>query len=1051
MSRQSLHDWIKFTGPRSRKHRSRSHAPHRRTLRFEALEVRQLLSITVNTLVDEIDGAGVGHVSLRDAIAAAAPGETINFGVQGTILLTHGELTVNKNLSISGPGANLLTIDADGGSRVITVNDGNAGTLANVQISGLTITGGVTSGVGGGLLSLEALTVSQCWITGNRADNGGGIDNFYGTLAVIDCTISGNASTGVTGGGGGILNFSSSLGQTSSITNSTISGNTAATRGGGVNNFKGTLNIQFSTITNNTAPSGAGSGVSSWTDTNTTSTNFGSSIVAGNTGTDVDIFPKTFPPAQPTFHSLGYNLIGSGDAAQFFAGAGDPINVTAAALMLGPLADNGGPLPTHLPQRGSPAIDTGDPSAVANMGGVPHFDQRGTPYSRVFDGDASGGPRIDKGAVESDAVYFVVNTLLDGIVNNVSLRQAISLASTVTVGTPTIVFSPALTAGGPQTITLTDGPLLIAKSMSIIGPGASLLTIDANHASMVFNVDDGNPGLTQTVALSGLALTGGYNSNGGGAIFNGEQLKVSDSVLTGNRAQWGGGIYNDTAGKLTLLHSQITGNHAIEPVPGALGSGGGLYNYGGFVDVRDSTISGNDSVTHGGGILNALSGHMSIARSTVSDNTALGNGGGIANGDGIMQITDSTLSGNHATKGGGLLINTPYFDVTTISNSTFSGNVAPAGGGGIYNAGGQAVIQFCTITRNVSNDLAGSGVLSGPSLFYTPTSFYSSLVVANFDPLAPPQSAPYDVAVSGGENSLISLGYNIVGIGGFVEDTFLPESDQIIGTADPRLGPLANNGGATKTHALLPESPAIDAGNPDAVIEAGGVPLNDERGSGFRRIKDGDGDATATIDVGAFEQQTTLPTLLGDYNHNDVVDAADYTVWRDTLGQHPTIYAGADGNGSGTIDAADYGVWKLNFGHTPDPGSGSASSVALTQSRQSQLREESVARPLTANHVRNRSVISPAQVLGNSLLGPSMRVPSGIASLLSLPPAVISEITDEALLAWLSQHSWGAHQNRQPSGHLRLRIASSKEGSSDAAMLDAAWAAADSAEFSDGF
>ena len=230
----------------------------------------------------------------------------------------------------------------------------------------------------------------------------------------------------------------------------------------------------------------------------TTSTNFRSSIVAGNTGTDVDIFPKTFPPAQPTFHSLGYNLIGSGDAAQFFVGAGDVKNVASAALLLGPLADNGGPTPTHLPQRGSPAIDTDDPSAVANVGGVPQFDQRGTPYSRVFDGDASGSGRIDKGAVESDAVYFVVNNLLDGITNNVSLREAIAFASTVTSGTPTIIFSPALTAGGPETITLTDGEFDITKSMSIIGPGANLLTIDAHSAiRMIFHVDDGDGDSTE--------------------------------------------------------------------------------------------------------------------------------------------------------------------------------------------------------------------------------------------------------------------------------------------------------------------------------------------------------------------------------------------------------------------------------------------------------------------------------------------------------------------------------------------------------------------------
>src|SRR3989304_1264208 len=92
---------------------------HGRRLRIEPLEDRRLLSITVNTLVDEADGSIVdGDISLRDAIAAAISGDTINFSVTGTINLSVGSsnsnrhLTIDKNLTISGPGTNLLTIKA---------------------------------------------------------------------------------------------------------------------------------------------------------------------------------------------------------------------------------------------------------------------------------------------------------------------------------------------------------------------------------------------------------------------------------------------------------------------------------------------------------------------------------------------------------------------------------------------------------------------------------------------------------------------------------------------------------------------------------------------------------------------------------------------------------------------------------------------------------------------------------------------------------------------------------------------------------------------------
>ena len=108
---------------RRRRTSARGGSLYRRVLRLEPLEERRLLSITVNTLADENDGIGVGGISLRDAIAAAnaAPGaETIDFDPAltadgpATILLTHGELKITDDLTITGPGADLLSIDASG-------------------------------------------------------------------------------------------------------------------------------------------------------------------------------------------------------------------------------------------------------------------------------------------------------------------------------------------------------------------------------------------------------------------------------------------------------------------------------------------------------------------------------------------------------------------------------------------------------------------------------------------------------------------------------------------------------------------------------------------------------------------------------------------------------------------------------------------------------------------------------------------------------------------------------------------------------------------------
>ena len=171
-----------------------NNAARRRRFAFETLEDRRVVAtITVNTLADENNGIGVGGVSLREAVGAAAPGDTINFSVTGTINLTSaatGHISIIKNLTIQGPGASLLTIRAydpdpggtnnSNGRRVFVVDDNNPGTLANVTISGLTLTNGdpvvVNENDGGSAIkNRENLTVSACVISGNYSPNGGGV------------------------------------------------------------------------------------------------------------------------------------------------------------------------------------------------------------------------------------------------------------------------------------------------------------------------------------------------------------------------------------------------------------------------------------------------------------------------------------------------------------------------------------------------------------------------------------------------------------------------------------------------------------------------------------------------------------------------------------------------------------------------------------------------------------------------------------------------------------------------------------------------------------
>ena len=183
-----------------------------------------------------------------------------------------------------------------------------------------------------------------------------------------------------------------------------------------------------------------------------------------------------------------------------------------------------------------------------------------------------------------------------------------------------------------------------------------------------------------------------------------------------------------------------------------------------------------------------------------------------------------------------------------------------------------------------------------------------------------------------GISSFVSSGYNLIGTG-FAVDGFVEDGDQT-GELDPGLGPLQDNGGPTFTHALLAGSPATDRGDPDFVPPPG----FDQRGTGFGRVRDGDGASGAQIDIGAFElQQPIGPELPGDYNLDHSVGAVDYVLWRKTLGTTGVpAYSAADGDGDMTIDPDDYGVWRAHFGQTlPASGSGAAevSSVQIQKLR----------------------------------------------------------------------------------------------------------------------
>lgn len=231
----------------------------------------QAATFTVNQTGDAGDLTCDATCTLRDAIDDAnnlAGADTITFdagvfSTPQTIVLAGTVLTINDvgnaPLTITGPGASLLTISGNEVVRVFAVESGDTASISGVTVTQGNSETGLFAGHGGGIVNNGTLTITNVVVTGNTARfSGGGIAVFgSGTLNVINSTVTNNtarvtsASATTGGGGGGIINFNG--GSTVNISGSTITGNSSARGGGGVYNVTSTLNVTDSTISNNIA------------------------------------------------------------------------------------------------------------------------------------------------------------------------------------------------------------------------------------------------------------------------------------------------------------------------------------------------------------------------------------------------------------------------------------------------------------------------------------------------------------------------------------------------------------------------------------------------------------------------------------------------------------------------------------------------------------------------------------------------------------------------------------------------------------------------------
>lgn len=801
-------------------------------------------SMTVTTLDDTI--AADGFCSLREAMtnannnnqsgstectAGSAGLDTITFSVTGTITLGSQLPAITETLTINGPGASLLTISGNNLVRIMAVN---AGTL---NLSNVTLANGNGIGVNGGAIRNNAtLVVTNTTFYSNTTEGNGGAVSNNGTASFANSSFISNTSPfTLTGGFGGAIN--SGAGAISlMITNTNFYTNSAAIDGGGVRVGLGTATIVNSTFSGNSAPDGGGIQTGNSATLAVSNTSFYSNT-ASNSGGGINIGLTKMTIANSTF---------SGNSAQSGGGIQNNGTLTlTSGTFTGNIASYGGGIFNYL--AAANITNTNFYSNTAINGGGINNDTNST--LMLISSSLSGNQATNGG----------------GIYNNTS--GTATLTSGVLTGNTALYGGGINNSGG--TLSLTDTNLY---TNTVTGDGGGL-----------YNQSNGKLTVTNSTIFANQA------SNGGGLVNNGSTLMINNTTLMSNTATsgsgGGGGLYNVTGGVLTIINSSILGNQAM-----STGGGGGTVNNFSTLTISNTTFTGNtaslgggidnlggtlaitstnfytNSATDGGGLYNRNSGALFLTSSTLSGNLAGTSGGGLVNNSSKLVIDKTTFTSNTAVGWSGGGIYNVAGGIITMTNSSLSDNkvMSTGGGGGVINDGSTLTISNTTLFNNTASTLGGGGILNansgGITIINSTLSDNAGLSgggVSNSAGTATLRNTIVANSSSGGNCfGAITNGGNNIDDG---TTCGWGSSSGSQSSTNPLLGPLANNGGATQTMALLTSSPAINAGNPSI------CPSTDQRGlprrSGF-------------CDVGAFEAQPASNTITGIQSQSAVFSTA---------------------------------------------------------------------------------------------------------------------------------------------------------------------------------
>ncbi len=833
--------------------------------------------------------------TIGGAIGNAATGDTINIAAG---IYTETNIISGKALTLVGAGIGQTIVDGGAADAVFNI------LYASADISKMTIQNGIGYyGLGGGIKASGPLTLTQVNITNNTADFGGAIHIYSTTVTIVDSTIIGNhANTSA----GGIFATDNAVVQ---IEKSTVSGN----QGQGLHIQAGGA----MTLTNVTVSGNTGEGVTPGSSVyvyNSTIVNNGNYQILNYGAITLtnsivgDTVGATNCYGTGSYTSLGYNLE-SGTACGF-ANTGDQSSTDPLLL---PLGDYGGSTQTHGLSLNSPAIDAGsnatcpatdqrgttrpqdgdgDTTAVCDIGAFELVRQ--APISVTISGNTDG-------LVNSGHTFVAT-------VSPVTATQPITYVWEATNQTPVTHTGKGITdstsftwAGtGAQVVTVTVNNGLgsqtnthaftvTAGTQAITGVVISGATSGSLGGTFTFNADVSPSNATQPITYT-------WQADGQSPVVHTGQ-GITDSVTF----QWttegtktiivtatnevGSQVDTHTIRLYMWYVNAATGNDAndcqspttaCKTIGGAVGKAtdGDTITVAAGTYTETNTLNKSLIITGAGIDQTVVDGNASgtiftidLGKTVSISGMTLKNGssgvGGAINSSGNTTLSKIKFTGNNSGAGGAIYI---YDGLLTLKNSIVDGNTGGSGSAAIWlDSAGELSVESSTVSNNNAQGLHLQSTKAATLTNVTVSgNSYEGIATTNgmnvdiqFSTIA--NNALYGISNYGSvtiANSIVANSGNgtncfnggTLTSGGYNIDDgttcgFTATGDQ--SSTDPLLLPLSDNGGDTQTHGLPLNSPAVDAGNNAT------CPATDQRGTA--RPVDGNGDSTATCDIGAFE------------------------------------------------------------------------------------------------------------------------------------------------------------------------------------------------------